>query len=203
MYDASPDNHMTLDFEKTKVFLNQFDWSMINAFGFYGGEPSIEMSLYDKFIKLVPENIQKFVITNGTWSKSEIDTLNFIKWCVKHQFHVIVSGTPEHQLHQARQFLEAYAPETNGALELKPADEIHAQGRAKVYPNIQSDCKMACQRTDRNIRLGLKPNGDVVFQNCHGEYHIVQTYNDPFAGIIEKVQVIKESCVAQRTMRID
>ena len=194
MYDASPDNHMELDFDKTKAFLERFDWSMINAFGFYGGEPYIEMPLYNKFIALIPENIQRFVITNGTWSINFEETQTFLHWCNKNRFHVIVSGTPEHITYQNRLFLKNLEEEFHGSLELKPADEIHAQGRASKFDGVQHDCKFTCQRTDRNIRLGLKPDGNIVYQNCHGEYHIIQTYNEPFAGILERTEKVKSEC---------
>lgn len=205
MYDASPDNHMTLDFEKTKVFLEQFDWSMINAFGFYGGEPSIEMPLYDKFIALIPESItNKFVITNGSWSKCQDESrmTRFLHWCTGHRFHIIVSGTPEHQQYQDRFMLEGLHEQCPEGIELKPADEIHAQGRAAKFDWVQRDCKFACQRTDRNIRLGLKPDGNIVYQNCHGEYHVVQSYNDPFKGILERVQAIKRACAVRRDIGV-
>lgn len=197
MYDASPENQQILDYEKTKLFLAQFDWSQINAFGFYGGEPSIDMVLYDEFVHLVPGDIPKFVITNGTWSKDYGSTEDFLKWCVKRRFHIIVSSTPEHIQHQHRSFLENLAKAFDGAIELKPPDEIHAQGRAKGHEGIENNCKLTCQRADRNIRLGLKPDGNIVFQNCHGEYHIIQTYNDPFDGMLERTQQIINQCLKE------
>lgn len=196
MYNAGPDgHHETLDYEKTKSFLSQFDWNMINAFGFYGGEPSINTDLYDKFIDLVPERIKKFVITNGTWSVSPKYTEMFINWCALHQFHIIVSSTPEHVKYQHRSLLVNLEKEFHGAIELKKPDAIHAQGRAKGKTGVISDCGMTCQRSDRNIRLGLKPSGDIVYQNCHGEYHIIQTYLEPFEGIIERTQEVVKKCL--------
>lgn len=194
MYDCSPENHKELNYEKTKDFLQQFDWTMINAFGFYGGEPSIAMPLYDKFISLVPESINKFVISNGSWSTNFDKTDDFLQWCNKHHLYIIVSSTPEHIKFQHRSFLEELAKSLKGLLELKKPDEIHAQGRAKDKPNIVNDCKLTCQRTDRNVRLGLKPDGNIVFQNCHGEYHIVQTYDEPFDGILERTESIVSKC---------
>ena len=194
MYNSSPDIEQELDYRKTKLFLSQFDWSQINAFGFYGGEPSIDMPLYDKFIKLVPSDIPKFVITNGTWSRNEKDAIEFLKWCTRYNFYVIISSTPEHIKYQRRSFLESLAGRFNEMIELKKPDEIHAQGRAKGKIGVVSDCKGTCLRTDRNIRLGLKPDGNIVFQNCHGEYHIVQTYKQPFNGILDRTKSIVEEC---------
>ena len=200
MYDASPDGyHEILNYEKTKMFLEQFDWNMINAFGFYGGEPSIDTDLYDKYVALVPDRIPKFVITNGTWSVSPKYTELFINWCALHQFHIIVSSTPEHIKYQHRLLLENLAKEFKGSIELKKPDAIHAQGRAKEHLSVISDCGLICQRSDRNIRLGLKPDGKIVFQNCHGEYHIVQTYNEPFDGMIKRTREIVDRCITQKS----
>ncbi len=199
MYDCSPENHMELNYEKTRNFLKQFDWGMVNAFGFYGGEPSIAMPLYDKFIALVPESTNKFVISNGSWSTDYAKTDEFLQWCSRHRLYIIVSSTPEHIKHQHRLYLENLSANLKGLLELKKPDEIHAQGRAKGSPLAITDCKLTCQRTDRNIRLGLKPDGNIVFQNCHGEYHIVQTYNEPFEGILERSQTIVRDCMSDKS----
>lgn len=198
MYDCSPHNKQVLDFNTTKRFLDTFDWSQINAFGFYGGEPSISTRLYDKFIALVPSNIPKFVITNGAWSLSDDYTDMFINWCAKNQFHVIVSSTPEHIAYQNRAFLENLVKEFGDAIELKKPDTIHAQGRAKGHDGIITDCGKTCLRTDRNIRLGLKPDGNIVFQNCHGEYHIIANYHDHFNTLGTKAVTTRDACLLKR-----
>jgi hypothetical protein len=199
MYDASPENTTILDFRKTKLFLEQFDWDLINAFGFYGGEPSIDTELYDKFISLVPAKInRRFIITNGTWSKQVDDTVKFLNWCAKNRFHIIISSTPEHIKYQDRGFIVNLAMQSGSGIELKEPDEIHAQGRAKGRNGVVSDCKLTCRRTDRNIRLGLKPDGNIVFQNCHGEYHIIQSYNEPFDGILDKAQQKVVDCLKDK-----
>ena len=198
MYDCGPDNHMVLDYDKTKKFLELFDWSQINACGFYGGEPSIDMPLYDRFIQLIPKGINRFVISNGSWSTDMDQTRAFIKWCASNEFYLIVSSTPEHIRFQHRSFLENLEKDFHGAIELKKPDEIHAQGRAIGDPRASTDCKLTCQRLDRNIRLGLKPDGDIIFQNCHGEYHVIQTYNDPFDGILERTIKVVAECFVRK-----
>ena len=195
MYNCGPEVIQELDYSKTKTFLASVDWSMINAFGFYGGEPSISIPLYDQFIALVPKEINKFLITNGSWSTCLETTKVFLMWCAKHSFQVIVSSTPEHVKFQDRNFLKLLEKTFAGAIELKAPDEIHAQGRAKGKPGIIKDCRGSCLRTDRNIRLGLKPDGNIVFQNCHGEYHVVQTYNEPFTGILDRTVGIRDACL--------
>ncbi len=196
MYNGGPDAKAELDYEKTKLFLLQFDWSLVNSFGFYGGEPSIDTPLYDKFIELVPHSIPKFVITNGTWSVDTDRASRFLKWCIHHSFRVVVSSTPEHIKHQWRSFLENLTREFDGVLLLKTPDRIHAQGRARGESGVPSDCELACLRKDRNTRLGLKPDGNIVFQNCHGEYHTVQTYEEPFDGMLGRTKRLVEHCVA-------
>lgn len=202
MYDCGPDNKTTLDYYKTLEFIMTFDWSQINAFGFYGGEPSIEMELYDDFIAMIPKDIYKFVITNGSWSTNSKKAVDFLRWCHLHSFHVIVSGTPEHVLNQNRSFLEELHDACPDGLELKKPDEIHAQGRAANHDWVEKDCKFTCRRTDRNMRLGLRPDGKVIFQNCHGEYHTVQTYNEPFDGIYERAKKIADNCYESRIKKL-
>lgn len=205
MYDCGPDNKQVLDYEKTKKFLSKVDWGLVNACGFYGGEPSINMELYQKFIDLIPgydgkRYIYRFTITNGSWSLLDREKKwEFVKWCINNYLQIIISSTPEHIKHQDRMFLESYARACNKTspnfIVLKEPDEIHAQGRAKEDPRAKQNCEIKCQDKSRNIRLGLKPDGNVVFQNCHGEYHIVQTYEDEFDGIVERVNRIVEKCL--------
>jgi hypothetical protein len=199
MYNAGPDNKEILSLYKTKRFLKTVDWSQINWCGFYGGEPSINMPLYDKFVELVPKSIKKFVITNGTWSLDEYATIRFLRWCVR-KFHIIISSTPEHVKYQNRPFLEILSHNYPDEIVLKEPDEIHAQGRAKYLIDVKSYCQFACRRTDRNMRLGLKPNGDIVYQNCHGEYIVVQTYKDKFDGIYERAKNLQVKCLSTKQL---
>lgn len=198
MYDAGPDNHTRLNYDKTKLFLAKIDWSVINACGFYGGEPSIDMGLYQQFIDLIPKNTQRFVITNGTWSSDANHAAEFLYWCTVNKLRMIVSSTQEHIVHQDREFLQKLAAVSGGNLELKKPDEIHAQGRAKDLIGIKSNCQSACMRTDRNTRLGIKPDGNIVYQNCHGEYHIIQSYEEPFMGILNRVKIKVDNCLRKR-----
>lgn len=200
MYDCGPDNPIKLDYNKAAAFASQIDWSMINGVGFYGGEPSIEMELYDKFIALVPDNINKFVITNGTWSTNINKTFKFLDWCVLHKFYVIVSGTPEHTKYQDRSLLEDIQADHPKELLLKKPDEIHAQGRAAGIEGVNNDCEFTCQRKDRNMRLGLRPDGRIIFQNCHGEYITVQTYENPFIGMYERAKQLYQRCYKVRKL---
>ena len=65
MYGASPDNYTTLDYIQVKEWMKSFEWDSVIGWGFYGGEPSIETDLYQKFHELLPPDLPKFVITNG------------------------------------------------------------------------------------------------------------------------------------------
>ena len=70
MYGSSPTNTATLDFEATKAFAETIDWDLINSCGFYGGEPGINIPMYERFMALVPGGVPKFTITDGTWSRT-------------------------------------------------------------------------------------------------------------------------------------
>ncbi len=198
MYDCGPSNHQTLDFVKTKAFLAKFDWRRIHGVALYGGEPSINTGLYDRFLALLPppvSGVERYVITNGSWSMNERSTMRFLEWCLDRRFReIIVSSTPEHVAHQDRSVLTFWAERVSG-LWLKPPDQIHAQGRAAGVPGVPTFCKRSCEHDTRNMRLGLKPDGKIVYQNCHGEYHVIQTYDDPFEGMIEQAERTQQDCL--------
>lgn len=128
MYNAGPENISDLDYDKTKKFLSTWDWDMINSVGFYGGEPMINLDMYQKFMDLIPNNIQKWVITNGTWSTNAFrisEVLNFIK---KNELFVVVSGTDCHKIHQSRRVLKMLDNETS-VFRLKGPDKLYPMGR--------------------------------------------------------------------------
>lgn len=55
MYSAGPNNFLTLDVEQTHRFLETVDWDIVPVCGFYGGEPSVDMELYDIFVNMIPD----------------------------------------------------------------------------------------------------------------------------------------------------
>jgi hypothetical protein len=132
MYDAGPKRLDILDIEKTKIFVKKIDWNLIENVGFYGGEPSINLSLYQKYIDLVPRNIKKFIITNGSWSTDKEKTNIFIEFLKLNNFYLIVSGTPFHKKHQDLEVLKSLKEKYVNSIRLKGDDIIHPMGRAFV-----------------------------------------------------------------------
>lgn len=191
MYNAGPTNTDQLDFEKTKTFTKNINWNLINSIGFYGGEPSINMPLYQKFIDLIPSHISKFTISNGTWSNSLDETTNFFEFLMVNNLYLVISGTPYHKKHQNLMTLQILKNEFPDHIRLKDDDKIHPMGRAS---KIDWTCTKKCQTFDIPIRLGLFPNGNILFQNCDGVYPVVQTYLDSFSNIIERAGMTKYKC---------
>lgn len=170
MYNASPDNKMVLDYDMTAVWMKGVDWSKVLGWGLYGGEPSIETDLYQRFYELLPEDLPKFVITNGTWSVDDKLTKDFLGWCAG-KFHIIISGTLEHQRHQDVNFLAALAKEFDGAITLKDEDEeMHPMGR---LARGDWGCTERCIWHEQPIRLGIFTTGHIILQNCDGVYPVV------------------------------
>jgi len=196
MYNSGPNNKMELDFEQTIKFTSTIKWPLINSIGFYGGEPSINIGLYQKFIDLIPKDIPKFIISNGSWSTELYKTLDFLNFLKINNFHLVISGTPYHKKFQNERRLLILKDLYPKNITLKGDDIIQPMGRAYF-----SDwkCTKKCEHMENNpIRLGLFPDGNILFQNCNGQYPIVQTYFDSFVDIIEKVNIIKNECVKKR-----
>ncbi|RJR07912.1 hypothetical protein C4588_06085 [Candidatus Parcubacteria bacterium] len=194
MYDCSLEKIDELDFEKTKSFLKTVDWGMINSCGFYGGEVSINLELYQKFIDLVPDAIPKFTISNGAWSREPEMFSRFLNFLNRNELFLVVSGTEFHKRHQNLEVLKILKDECSDGIRLKDGDEIHPMGRARLD---KWSCSNKCQTHTNPIRLGLFPDGNILFQNCDGSYPIIQTYNQPFEGIIDRVLQITWECSRQ------
>ena len=183
MYRASPGSTITLDYKATAEWMKTVEWDKVVGWGLYGGEPFIDMELYQKFYELLPKGTHCFVITNGTWSRTDEDTKTFLKWCAN-KFHIIVSGTQEHQRHQSVNFIRALAKEYNEALTYKEGEEeMHPMGRL-AKPDWT--CTKRCIWHEQPIRLGIFPTGDIILQNCDGVYPVFGTiyrhnFNEAFA----------------------
>lgn len=191
MYDSQLQETEILNLDRTAKFIEKWDWSMIRQVGFYGGEPSINMPLYQRFIDLIPKDKSKFIITNGVWSKDKYKSWEFIDFVIRNDFYLVVSGTDEHQQYQDRGVLLQLEKEFPDAMRLKGGDIIHAMGRAK---GIDSDCNKWCQHDGRVMRLAIHPSGNIMYQNCHGDYPLVQTIDDPFKGIYERALKTAKVC---------
>jgi len=195
MYDSSPWNKAELDFERTAHFVETMDWSIINACGFYGGEPGIKLEMYSRFIELVPDSIPKFTITDGTWSRTKGRTAKFVEFANRHKLQTFVSSTPFHTPHQDREVLERVCNE-NELFILKGDDkDIIPMGRmaTKIW-----QCSFRCRTDSRPLRFALKPGGNIIFQTCDGVYPVVGSYNRPFRELMAGFHNSVERCQKQR-----
>lgn len=195
MYDASPENNLSLDFVATAEWMQSVDWDKVIGWGLYGGEPFVDMPLYQKFFELLPAGLPVFVITNGTWSRNAEDTQKFLAWCA-HKFYIIVSGTPEHREYQSIAVIEALVKAYAGGITYKVEDEeMHPMGR---LAREGWACTRKCIWHEQPIRLGVFPTGDIILQNCDGVYPVVGTiYQNTFSDVFKKgVQVRECGCSA-------
>ncbi len=183
MYDCSPSNKEKLDIEKAKNFITDIDLSKINQFGFYGGEISIDLPLYQKFINIIPKNIPKFTITNGSWSRSTKNTNIFLDFISKNNIYTKVSSTNEHKKFQNQEVLIEVVNKRKykDIIKIKENDDT----KTKLLPmgrlsNQGFSCSLKCTKipSDQPFRIALEPSGNIMFQNCDGIYPIVGNYKN-------------------------
>lgn len=188
MYEGGPSKTEVLDIERLACWLGTVDMNRIASFGVYGGEPSINLAGFGACLDLVAHlGKPHFVITNGSWSLTKSGTAEFLSWCSKYRMHVVVSGTPEHREYQDRQVLEAWAEQYPNAFRLKPTEEnFHAMGR--LADKMPFSCSRKCMAWKRALRIGVQPDGTIIYQNCDGAYPVVGTIQEDFAEMDERVQ---------------
>lgn len=192
MYNSGPEVTAELDYIKTAEFLTTVDWEMINSWGFYGGEPSINLPLYQKFMNLIPKHIPKFIITNGTWTTDTQACLDFINFISDNgKLHIIVSGTPYHKEKQNYMVLEDFKKISPESFTLKGDDTIQPMGRAS---KSNWNCTNKCTSYNCATRVGLFPDGSIMFQNCDGVYPYVQHYTEDFSTLRLNVDKIIARC---------
>jgi len=199
MYECSSTNLKTLNYELTKQFIGTIDWSKIASFGFYGGEVSINIPMYQKFIDLIPKNIPKFIITNGAWSTDTIKTLDMISFIGKNELRTKVSNTAEHRRYQDITVLDDLERMSNGKIYVKKNDDtkgkLLSMGRLSHIP---VECTKKCEDlsipmngSEKVCRMGLEPNGDIILQSCDGRYPVVGSYRMTFEQIVERYKNFK------------
>jgi hypothetical protein len=193
MYDCDMEQKEILDIEKTEKFISTIDWSMINSCGFYGGEISINMPVFQWFIDMIPEDVPRFCISNGSWTTISNELMwEFVAFLTHNKMFLVVSGTPHHKKYQDVHKLQMLKDAYPDGMRLKGDDIIHPMGRAK---KDDWTCTNKCQTYEVPTRLGLFPNGDVLFQNCDGIYpFVIQAYDEPFDGIMDRVKEAVEKC---------
>lgn len=200
MYNSSPTNKAELDFEQASWFASTIDWDVVNACGFYGGEPGINLEMYERFIGLIPEDMPRFTITDGTWSRTSGRTGNFIDWALRNRLQVFISSTPYHTPHQNTDRLIETC-EAHPSFVIKPDDDtIIPMGRmsTEVW-----ECGFRCQSFIGPVRFALMPSGRIVFQSCDGVYPVIQTYQKPFANLLDTYESIVGKCQAMKIAQIE
>lgn len=199
MYECSPYNHKELDYAQTKKFLETVNWLDIASFGFYGGEMSINLPMYQKFIDLIPEWIPKFAITNGAWSKDTFQTVKMFDFIRKNNLRVKVSNTPDHRRYQDIRLLDRLEKHTNGQIYVKANDDtkgrLLSMGRLSHLP---VECTKRCNNlsapmngNEKVCRMALEPSGDIILQSCDGRYPVVGNYQMTFEQVINLYHSLK------------
>lgn len=184
MYASSTKTTERLDYDAVAAWVRGVDWSQIHACGFYGGEPSILLGWYARFIRLVPAETPKFLITSGSWSRDPHRTHAFIAFAHRYGLQVTVSGTRWHAPFQDRAVLERVALDEGYTLKGEEGQLI-AMGRAKLWLN--RPCTLLCQRWAKPWRIALHPTNGVIFQSCDGEYPKLQGLDEPFGHVLPNV----------------
>ncbi len=186
MYDSSPQVHDVLDLTELRQFIKTIDFNLINSCGFYGGEPSLFMEENTKIMDMLPLrfNIPKFVITNGTWSKSSEATEQFITWMLNHKLTVYISQTTWHKQFQNADTL-AYLSKLSKHFILKESDtQMLSMGR---LARQNSSCTERCRWDQRPTRIAVQPDGSIMFQTCDGVYPVIGHMRDGFEYIHQRV----------------
>jgi hypothetical protein len=189
MYRASPKNDACLDADRTAGFISTIDFGKINAVGFYGGEISCDYRAYQRIVDMIPREVVKFTITNGTWTIGGGKIRAFLDFAGRNNLQVFVSDTEFHRPFQNRSVLETLARE--GALKLKSDDHVIPMGRAH---RAEWNCSAKCLGYKNPMRLTLNPSGEIMFCNCDGIYPVVGSYEQSFGEAVENAANIGKFC---------
>jgi hypothetical protein len=178
-----------LDITRLKDFMKGAipAWDNFNSFGFYGGEPSLDLDKWGMYILLI-DDIQKYevygtrryknnrkpmwMITNGTWSTSDTEFHRIVDFAFKHDLQVFISTTPYHQEHQDVRKLKVLVRNSKHFRFKKDDTKSRLLPMGRNYDDDWS-CTRRCERIEETERLAIKPNGDVIYQKCDGIYPVV------------------------------
>jgi len=198
MYGGGPVNKLELNLDHARQFLATIDWNRISSWGFYGGEISIALPLYQTFMDLIPPEIQKFTITNGSWTANPRLMDDFLSFSAKNHLRIIVSGTEEHKRYQNKeviQFLDGVS-----GIHFKGDDDIHPMGRAAKSPWI---CTQKCLTHPQPTRLAMFPGGHIILQNCDGAYPVIGSYRDAFNDVFARSFAMRQNGCLTGTLNIN
>lgn len=189
MYDSSPRVDDALDLPQLERFLRTVDFELVHACGFYGGEPAVALDGFGSIAMLLPDDVPRFVITNGTWSRDEARTIRFLSWVLRHKMAVFVSGTPYHRRHQDRAKLEQIAASYFGVTLKESDEELLPMGKLS---GGYVDCSLKCFWAVGPLRLAVMPDGTIIYQTCDGVYPAVGTIQDSFYQVHRRVGKLRE-----------
>lgn len=216
MYACSPQRTKFLDLGWLKAYLDTVEWNEVNSIGFYGGEISQWLDECQKYIDLIPREIPRFCITNGSWSLDLGRTERFIDFVFKNRLWVKISRTPEHTKHQNTQMLKMLSECTDGMFHIKERDDT--EGTLNPMGRLAKEkwkCTKKCLRHEELQRLGdmksgfklknypydryaIEPDGQIIYQNCDGVYPVVSHVTMPFSQLARKCDRIKSGRGAAR-----
>ncbi len=192
-YNCGPNQSKALNLWKTINFVRTINFNKINSIGFYGGEISIEKILYSYFIGLIPSGIEKFCITNGTWSDNYIKAATFVRFVKQYNLKTFISSTPEHKKFQNKDIIDRLV-KRNDLFSIKDddtKDRMLPMGR-----NFKEDwtCTKKCMNWNKPHRYALMPDGNIIFQSCDGIYPYVGTYEEKFKEVVSDVRKYDVPC---------
>lgn len=171
MYSCSPDNNNFMKWERVKQFIDTIDWSWINSIGFYGGEVSLFIEEWNQIVEYLPKDVEKWCITNGSWSSRYNKMFAFLLFIKKHNIRCYVSSTPFHKKYQYLPVIDLI--NSRGDIEIKEDDtkgHLLPMGRNK---KDSWKCSEKCKRINSAMRYALTPMGNIIFQSCDGVYPII------------------------------
>ena len=190
MYEGGPEKREVVDLKKVKNWLIGFPWKEVRWTGAYGGEISTDYILYKDALDCFPRYKPRFTITNGSWSRNFRSTLKFIAFAEEQSLHVKVSSTKEHKKSQDVPLLEKLHNE--GFIEYKKNDDTDS----RLLPMGRLDgicgqvCKKECLEWEGAYRVGIEPNGNIIFQSCRGVYPIISTLDEHWSAILVRLETI-------------
>ncbi len=194
MYDCGPDKKEEINLFDLARWLGSVNWEMINWTGVYGGEPAVNILLYETVLNMFPKDKPKFTISNGAWTKDKYKMLEFLSFISRNKLYCKVSSTPEHL---KAQDLKAISILHNWRIiEHKVNDDTKAtllpMGRLK-HRAKEFKCKLECLTWQGAYRVAVRPEGNIIFQSCKGIYPVVSDITKPFSHAVEMIEKKLES----------
>lgn len=113
-----------------------------------------------------------WMITNGTWSTSDVKFHQMIDFAYQHNLEVFISTTPYHKKHQDVDKLKILVSSSKHFKFKKDDTKSRLLPMGRSY-DADWYCTRRCERIEATERLAIKPNMDVIYQKCDGIYPTV------------------------------